>query len=211
MLSIKAKLIALVIFITVGGLAWWHWSNHAKTSLANQAVAETGAKPPDKNVKPKPKKAVHKTVKITAATKPAAISATSENASCSNNTHTKEVIVSLNQQHLWACSGTKQVYVSAVTTGAYKIGDGTPTGTWQIYSKQVNQYLTGPGYRDFVKYWMPFYGEYGFHDSSWQTFPYGDLQKYGTQGSHGCVHLPAATAAWLYGWAQIGTTVTIEA
>lgn len=129
---------------------------------------------------------------------------------CSGNTTAKLILVSIGQQHLWACSGSQLVYESAVTTGAYEVaGDATPTGTWSIYSKQTNVYLTGPGYRDFVQYWMPFYSDYGFHDSSWQTFPFGSAQ-YATDGSHGCVHLPTPTAAWIYSWAPIGTTVTIQ-
>jgi len=61
-----------------------------------------------------------------------------------------------------------------------------------------------------VAYWMPFDDQIGFHDSSWQTFAYGS-SLYTTQGSHGCIHLPADVAAWVYGWAPVGTTVTIRA
>ncbi len=123
----------------------------------------------------------------------------------------KQVIVSLSQQHMWVCNGKDEVYQPAVTSGATKLGDATPTGTWQIYAKQTNRYLTGSDSRgswnDYVNYWMPFYGDYGFHDASWQTFLFGDLQKYPIQGSHGCVHLPMA---WLYNWAQVGTTVSVQ-
>jgi lipoprotein-anchoring transpeptidase ErfK/SrfK len=68
--------------------------------------------------------------------------------------------------------------------------------------------LTGEAYH--VEYWMPYDGNYGFHDSAWQTFPYGS-QQYRTAGSHGCVHLPLSTMAWLYNWAKLGATVTIKA
>jgi lipoprotein-anchoring transpeptidase ErfK/SrfK len=34
---------------------------------------------------------------------------------------------------------------------------------------------------------------------------------YTDNGSHGCVHLPAAAMAWLYAWAPVGTTVSIDA
>ncbi|MDR3519796.1 MAG: L,D-transpeptidase [Candidatus Pacebacteria bacterium] len=122
----------------------------------------------------------------------------------------KEIIVSISDQHLWACNGTTEAYDTAVTTGAYKVaGDETPTGTWKIYAKQTNRYLTGPGYRDFVQYWMPFHGNYGFHDASWQTFPFGG-SLYPTEGSHGCVHLPTSAAKWLFNWSSIGTTVMVE-
>ena len=123
---------------------------------------------------------------------------------------TKEIIVSISQQHLWVCTGTTQVYDTAVTTGAYKVaGDETPTGTWKIYAKQTNRYLSGPGYRYFVQYWIPFFGNYGFHDANWQTFPFGS-PLYGTEGSHGCVHLPLTAVKWLFDWSSVGTTVMIE-
>ena len=56
---------------------------------------------------------------------------------------------------------------------------------------------------------MPFDGGIGFHDSSWQTFPYGS-PLYTTQGSHGCVHVPVAVIATLFDWAPISTPVTIR-
>ncbi len=129
--------------------------------------------------------------------------------SCADNPAGRQLIlVSVSQQHLWACNGSSQAYETAITSGAYQVGDATPTGTWHIYSKSTNIHLTGPGYDDFVNYWMAFYSDYGFHDSSWQTFPYGS-SDYASQGSHGCVHLPAAAMAWLFNWAPVGTTVTI--
>ncbi|HVV25797.1 MAG TPA: L,D-transpeptidase family protein [Candidatus Saccharimonadales bacterium] len=135
--------------------------------------------------------------------------------SCADNPAGRQlVLVSLSQQHLWACNGSSQVYDTAITSGAYLVGDATPTGTYHIYAKQTNQVLRGCDERgcwnDPVQYWMPFYSDYGFHDASWQTFAYGSSQ-YASDGSHGCVHLPAAAMAWLYGWAPVGTTVTINA
>jgi lipoprotein-anchoring transpeptidase ErfK/SrfK len=62
-----------------------------------------------------------------------------------------------------------------------------------------------------VHYWIPFNGDFGFHDATWQTMPFGS-PDYRTQGSHGCVHLPMPTVQWLYNWAQAGSTVvTVEA
>jgi lipoprotein-anchoring transpeptidase ErfK/SrfK len=46
------------------------------------------------------------------------------------------------------------------------------------------------------------------HDAPWQTFPFGSPQ-YATSGSEGCVRLPEKEMAWVYGWAPIGTTVTV--
>ena len=130
----------------------------------------------------------------------------------------KLIVVSIGLQHLWACDGTTVVNQSAVTTGTTVItngvNDNTPIGTWQIYSKQTDTYLKGCDangcWNDYVQYWMPFDGEVGFHDASWQKFPFGS-SDYHTDGSHACVHLPTAMAAWIYNWAPIGTTVTISA
>ena len=30
-----------------------------------------------------------------------------------------------------------------------------------------------------------------------------------TDASHGCVHIPLSLAAWMYGWAQVGTPVDV--
>lgn len=136
---------------------------------------------------------------------------------CAQNGSGKLLLVSISQQHLWACSSTSVVNQSAVTTGTTEIvngvDDATPTGTWHIVSKQTNRTLRGCDangcWNDPVQYWMPFDGEIGFHDASWQTFPFGG-PEYHTDGSHGCVHLPADFIAWVYGWAPVGTTVTVQ-
>jgi lipoprotein-anchoring transpeptidase ErfK/SrfK len=128
---------------------------------------------------------------------------------CATNTASQLVVVSISQQHMWACQGYNQVYDNAVTTGAYLSGTPTPTGTWHIYAKQTNVVLRGPTWSDPVSYWLPFYSDYGFHDASWQTFPFGD-PAYASQGSHGCVHVPTPAMAWLYGWSRVGTVVTIS-
>jgi lipoprotein-anchoring transpeptidase ErfK/SrfK len=128
---------------------------------------------------------------------------------CSTNTLSQFVLVNITDQHMWACQGPDLVYDSPVTTGAYQVsGDATPTGTWHIYAKERDTHLIGPTWDDFVNYWLPFYSDYGFHDATWQTFPFGG-PEYPTEGSHGCVHLPLTAMAWLYNWSKIGTTVTV--
>jgi hypothetical protein len=129
---------------------------------------------------------------------------------CTANALPQFILVSITDQRVWMCQQHTQMYSTLVTTGAVNVGDGTPLGTWQIQDKQTNRYLVGPGYRDFVHYWMPFNGDFGFHDAPWQTMAYG-APGYTDNGSHGCVHLPAAAMAWLYNWAPTGTTVTIQA
>jgi lipoprotein-anchoring transpeptidase ErfK/SrfK len=60
-----------------------------------------------------------------------------------------------------------------------------------------------------VRYWIPFDAPlFGFHDSSWQRFPYGS-PKYQTDGSHGCIHMPLRAIAWFYRWVARPTAVHI--
>jgi lipoprotein-anchoring transpeptidase ErfK/SrfK len=98
--------------------------------------------------------------------------------------------------------------------------DLTPTGTYHIQSKQTDLYLNGSddtgSWHDHVYYWMPFlnnqYGTYGFHDATWRSDgDFGNIDPYSSNASHGCVELPLATAKWIYGWAPIGTQLTIQA
>lgn len=128
---------------------------------------------------------------------------------CARNTDPQLVLVSVAQQRTWMCAGRRLLRATAVTTGKTD-GHDTPIGIWQIQAKQTDRTLVGPGYSQFVRYWLPFNGDFGFHDASWQTLPFGS-SGYRTQGSHGCVHLPTATMGWLYRWARVGATVTVTA
>ena len=132
---------------------------------------------------------------------------------CAGNTAAQLALVSVAKQHIWMCSRAHLVYDAAVTTGAVELPyDSTPTGTYEIQAKQTDQTLTllsGAQYQ--VRYWIPFDGPlFGFHDSSWQSFPYGS-PRYRTEGSHGCVHMPLAAITFLYRWADVGAAVTIRA
>lgn len=183
-----AKIKILFLLLVVAAVGFYVWQHHQNSVR----LAETAAKVQE--------------AKTTAAAELA--------GHCLGNTIAKEVIVSISKQHMWGCKASKTVYDTAVTTGASAFGDDTLTGTWQIQDKQTNRYLKGSDSRgswnDFVKYWIPYDGDYGFHDASWQTFPFGDLTKYKTDGSHGCVHMPLTAIEWMYNWAPIGTTVTIQ-
>ena len=128
----------------------------------------------------------------------------------------KHIYVSIGMQHLWACTGDALLIDSAITTGASAITNArytTPLGTSHITGKSRNTVLAGKDingpWNDPVKYWMPFDGGIGFHDSSWQTFPYGS-PLYTTQGSHGCVHVPVAVIATIFDWAPVSTLVTVR-
>jgi lipoprotein-anchoring transpeptidase ErfK/SrfK len=128
-----------------------------------------------------------------------------DSTACQGNKLPALALVSVHEQHVWLCERQRQVYSTAATTGAEALGLGTPLGTWQVVGKETNRYLTGPGYRDYVHFWVPFWGPYGFHDSTWQKMAYGSA-GYRQRGSHGCVHLPMTAMRWFYTWARVGTT-----
>jgi len=110
------------------------------------------------------------------------------------------------------CARHKVAYETPITSGMVGQYTNTPTGRFVIQGRTRNTWLTlidGSSYA--VKYWIPFDGPlFGFHDSSWQHFPYGS-DRYKTDGSHGCVHVPLAAIRFLYRWADIGTAVRIKA
>lgn len=130
---------------------------------------------------------------------------------CSDNALRKWVFVSVRRQHMWMCAGHKVAYDTPITSGIVGQYTSTPTGRFVIQGRTRDTRLTlidGSSYA--VKYWIPFQGPlFGFHDSSWQTFPYGS-PRYRTQGSHGCVHMPLKAIRFLYHWGDTGTPVRIR-
>lgn len=120
--------------------------------------------------------------------------------------------INLSAQRMWAYQDHNVVYESVLTSGATGAGFATVTGLFDIYSKQRNRYLNGYAlgynYNVFVQYWMPFYKDFGLHDASWRS-SFGGTDYY-YAGSHGCVNLPLATAAWMYDWAEVGTPVWVH-
>jgi lipoprotein-anchoring transpeptidase ErfK/SrfK len=131
---------------------------------------------------------------------------------CAGNRSGQLVLVSIARQHAWLCRGTRTVYNTAVTTGMATADTRTPTGSYRIEGRNKNSVLTlSNGDQYSVNYWIPFDAPmFGFHDSSWQKFPYGSA-KYKTDGSHGCVHLPLPAMKFLYDWVRIGAKVDIRA
>ena len=195
---------ALVAMVALSGCAY-NTAATATTTGAPQVARSTPARSAEA-VSPVPTAAPR-------ASAPRAASVAKPVNHCAQNTAGKLVLVSVTSQHAWMCQGTHVVYSASVTTGAVDLPyQDTPVGTFTIQGKYTDQTLTlNTGAQYQVKYWIPFQGPlYGFHDSPWQTFPLGSA-KYRTQGSHGCVHLGIKTITFLYGWANIGTPVTIKA
>lgn len=191
----------------------------AMASPSLRPVQTKPAKTTVKAVTPTPKPKPTPTPAPAAAPAPAA-SVPVVQGPCGGNVLSKFILISISQRHLWACQAQTVAYDSPVVTGMQNLAaDLTPTGTYHIYSKQTNVTLTGSdstgSWDDPVSYWMPFlynrYGTYGFHDATWRPdSAFGNIDPYSSDGSHGCVELPLATAKWLYDWSYIGTTVTIE-
>lgn len=129
---------------------------------------------------------------------------------CAHNTGTQKVIVSIATQHAWMCAHRHDVFDTPVTTGIVGQWTNTPTGNYWIQGRNTNTVLTlNTGAQYDVRYWIPFDAPlFGFHDSSWQDFPYGS-PKYKTQGSHGCIHMPLAAMKFLYDWSARPTQVHI--
>jgi lipoprotein-anchoring transpeptidase ErfK/SrfK len=130
---------------------------------------------------------------------------------CAGNRAAKRVLVDLSDQRLWFCEGSHTARATPITSGMSGPDTSTPTGRYRIQGLNRDTVLTlSSGATYDVKYWIPFDAPlYGFHDSSWQRFPYGSA-RYRTDGSHGCVHLPLRQIAFLYRWAPVGTPVTIR-
>ena len=201
------RITIIVLIAVILGLSIWHIEDHKSATVKHSAVTKTTT---------------------VVATKPKPVPSV-----CAGNIISQEVIVSITKQHLWACSGATQSYDSPVITGMETLAaDLTPVGTYKIYAKETDVYLKGHdstgSWDDFVNYWMPFldnqYGVYGFHDltqaangaNGRANSDFGNINVYAPytaaeHGSHGCVEVPLTTSAWLYNWAQIGTTVVIKA
>jgi lipoprotein-anchoring transpeptidase ErfK/SrfK len=110
--------------------------------------------------------------------------------------------VNLSQQMVYAYEGDVVVNSFVVSTGV--AGTPTVTGRYKIYVKNRMQDMSGPGYylHD-VPYVMFFYGDYGLHGTYWHN-------NFGVPMSRGCVNLTIGDAAWLFGWASVGTVVEVH-
>jgi hypothetical protein len=133
----------------------------------------------------------------------------------------KSIVVSFTAQHVWAFEGSQLVMDNAVTTGIRGVGDfGTDFGPMKILHKDHPWKFQSPWpkgsphwYPDTVVQWTAFFTNTGeaFHDASWQpdsTLGPGSQYTQGLQ-SHGCIHLPADKAEWMYTWAAIGMPVIV--
>lgn len=95
----------------------------------------------------------------------------------------------------------------------------TDRGTFQVFYKARAYKMISPWPKG-SPFWYPdawvydameFVGDGTFiHNADWQPdSTYGPGSQYGPYASHGCVHVPDAALARLFGWTQIGATVVV--
>jgi lipoprotein-anchoring transpeptidase ErfK/SrfK len=113
------------------------------------------------------------------------------------------------------------VHENVVTTGRPELP--TIHGIFHVYLKQTPFTFVSPwplGSPFYyppspVRYWMPFIGGYGLHDSPWRRVygPGTNLPHTSDPGeplgSHGCVNIPLPDMIWLWNWAPVGTMVLV--
>lgn len=115
--------------------------------------------------------------------------------------------VDLSAQHMWLYKNGELVIDTDVVTGNMSRSFGTPAMVASIQYKQRDAVLRGVGYASPVKYWMPFYGNYGIHDANWRDRFGGDV--YLTNGSHGCVNTPPSAMKVVFEHAEKGMPVIL--
>lgn len=123
------------------------------------------------------------------------------------------VEIDISEQHLWFYVDGDILVSTPIVTGDVAQNYDTPTGTYWIYNKKSPATLKGENrdgskYASPVKYWMPFNGGIGLHDAPWK-WEFGG-QNYLTNGSHGCINMPADAARITYENIAVGTKVVVH-
>lgn len=131
------------------------------------------------------------------------------------------VLVSFQQQHIWAYQNGQLVQDTPVTTGIRGTStEGTDFGPMQILHKNHPWTMHSPWpkgnplwYPDTVVQYATFFTYSGeaIHDANWE--PDSALgpgsQNDPAYSSHGCIHVPLSIAAWFYNWSGVGTQVVV--
>lgn len=115
--------------------------------------------------------------------------------------------VDMGAQHMWFYKNGQLLVDTDVVTGNISRGCRTPAIVASVQYKARNAVLRGADYATPVKYWMPFYGNYGIHDASWRAKFGGNI--YMTNGSHGCVNTPPANMKIIFENAEKGMPVIL--
>lgn len=123
----------------------------------------------------------------------------------------KEIVVSLTDETMWVYEDGKLVLASLVSTGvAHSAASTTPVGYFSILTKYDSQTMSGviddEAYLVPDVPWVMYFDDLGdaLHGTYWHN-------NFGHPMSHGCVNQPMDVAKFMYGWAPIGTPVTVLA
>ncbi len=110
--------------------------------------------------------------------------------------------VNLRTQRLIAWEGKTWVDAKVISSG--KAATPTLTGVFEIQDKYRTTVMRGADYEvPDVPHAMFYDGGYAIHGVYWHN-------NFGTPMSHGCVNMSENAAAWLFGWARVGTPVVIH-
>ncbi|OLR64734.1 L,D-transpeptidase family protein [Peptoniphilus porci] len=105
--------------------------------------------------------------------------------------------VDLARQKLWYYNKGNLELETNIVSGNPTLGNGTPTGTDRIWSRERDRFLTGENYRSKVNYWLPInWSGIGLHDATWRSNFGGNI--YLSSGSHGCINIPPAVMKNLF-------------
>lgn len=118
------------------------------------------------------------------------------------------VEVSVDNQYVWFYWEGKLIAETPVVTGDVATVCDTPKGAFRVSYKQADTFLVGPTWNDHVDYWIPYFGNYGMHDSDWRDEYGGDI--YLTSGSHGCVNTPLEPMSVIFEHAYVGMPVIVR-
>ncbi len=114
----------------------------------------------------------------------------------------KYIEIVLSKQTLYAFESTNLVSSFAISSGLPATP--TPQGMFSVYSKSRSVLMAGPGYYlPGVEWVNRFSGPYSIHGTYWHS-------NFGHPMSHGCVNATNGNAAFIYGWAPIGTPVYVH-
>ncbi len=133
----------------------------------------------------------------------------------------KWIEISLTEQRLWAYQGDTTISSTLVSTGLEP--NSTDLGLFHVRLKFAEQDMAGftdttgevlglgeapPGTIPYAVEAVPHVVYFNMeaealHGAYWHS-------NFGQQMSHGCVNLPLDFAAWLYGWAPLGTGVWVH-
>jgi len=135
----------------------------------------------------------------------------------------KRIVVSLSQQRLVAYQGDQVFLDTLVTTGGPELP--TPVGTFHILEKRSPFTFKSPWPKG-SPFWYPdspttyamLFEDSGYfiHDAPWRSwYGPGSNATAGTPGgngtgTHGCVNVPFAAQAKLWGWTDVGTPVIVQ-